>query len=66
METSRITSEDAERVEINETEVVEMIQKLRHRKTPGEDGITNEMIKYGGSKLWQETTVLIKQIVNSS
>ena len=54
METSRITPEDADRVEINETEVVEVIQKWRNRTTPGEDGITNEMIKYGGYKLWQE------------
>lgn len=66
METSRIIPENDDRVEINETEVVEVIQKLRNRKSPGEDGITNEMIKYGGPKLWQETTVLKKQIFNSS
>jgi len=66
METSRITIDDVDRVEINETEVIEAIQKLRNRKTPGEDSITNEMIKHGGSKLWQEMTVLIKQIFHLS
>ena len=62
---TRIT-EDANQVEINEIEVVEAIHKLKNHKSPGEDGITNEMIKYGGPKLWHETTVLIKQIFKSS
>jgi hypothetical protein len=62
----RSISEDANQAEINETEVVEAIHKLKNRKSPGEEGITNEMIKYGGPKLWHKTTVLIKQIFRSS
>jgi hypothetical protein len=38
---------------------------LKNRKSPGEDGIINEMIKYGGPTLWKEITVLIKQIFKS-
>jgi hypothetical protein len=50
----------------DETEIVEAIQKLKNGKSPGVDSITNEMIKYGGPKLWHETAVLIKQIFKSS
>jgi hypothetical protein len=57
---------DANQVEINETEIVELIHKLKNRKSPVVDSITDEMIKYRGPKLWHETTVLIKQIFKFS
>jgi len=47
----RTIPEEANPVEINETEVVEAIHKLKNHKSPGGDSITNEMIKYGGPKL---------------
>ena len=65
-ETPRTIPGDINPVEVNEIEIVEAIQKLKIRKSPGEDGITNEMIKQGGPKLWKETTVLIQQIFKSS
>ena len=46
IETPRTISEDINPVEANEIEIVEAIQKLKNRKSPGEDGITNEMIKH--------------------
>jgi hypothetical protein len=62
---SRDICEDLSPVEVDEREIVEAILKLKNRKSPGEDGIINEMIKYGGPTLWKEITVLIKQIFKS-
>ena len=65
-ETPRTIPGDINPVEVNEEEIVEAIQKLKNRKSPGEDGITNEMIKQGAPKLCKEATVLIQQIFKSS
>ena len=61
MEKPRIICEDNNPVEVNEREKIEVIQKLKDRKSPSEDGIINEMIKNGGPTLWKEITVLVKQ-----
>jgi hypothetical protein len=36
------------RVEVADEEVIETIRKLRNRKSPEEDAVSNEMRKYGG------------------
>lgn len=46
MEDPREICEDISPVEMNEREIVEAIQKLKNRKSSGEDGIINEMIIY--------------------
>ena len=45
---------------ISESEIHDQINKLKCKKTPGIDGISNEMIKYGRFKL----VPVIKQIFN--
>ena len=50
-------------LEVTEEEIMTTIKKLKNRKSPGEDGITNEMIKYG---LISEIVKLIKQIFQRS
>uniref|UniRef100_A0A1B0GQC6 Uncharacterized protein n=1 Tax=Phlebotomus papatasi TaxID=29031 RepID=A0A1B0GQC6_PHLPP len=44
------------RTTINEDDVELEIKKLKNRKSPGLDGITNEHLKYGGYKLTTELT----------
>jgi hypothetical protein len=36
-------------VEVSEEEVSEIAQKLKNSKSPGDDGITNEMLKQRGN-----------------
>lgn len=48
---------------ITPTTVRNNILKLKNRKSPGPDKITNEMIKYGGEELNTEITKLFQKIV---
>lgn len=45
-------------------EIQRTIRKLKNRKTPGVDGITNELIKIGRSLLTAELGVLFNKILN--
>ena len=49
-------------IEPTNDEILGVIAKLKNRKSPGEDGITNEMLKYGGKALHMEICKFIKQI----
>lgn len=49
---------------MSEAEIINAIKKLKNSKSPGEDGITKEMINYGGDLSWKATTILIRQIFN--
>ena len=53
-------------VETTDEEINNTIHLLKNRKSPGEDTITNEMIKHGGEKLHKEIIKLIKQIFQES
>lgn len=46
-------------------EVVEALKALKNRKSPGQDGIPNELLKYGGHQLTNELLKLINKIVSS-
>jgi hypothetical protein len=43
-------------------ETLGVIKNLKNNRTPGEDSITSELIKYGGRKLWNRIHQLIKTI----
>lgn len=49
-------------LEVTDQEIITIVKKLKNRKSPGDDGITNEMIKYGGERLLSEIIKLVKQI----
>lgn len=49
--------------EINIDEVTKTVTKLKNRKSPGIDQITNEMIKYGGKECWSELCKLYNKII---
>ena len=52
------TSEDSWFGSVDE-EIHATIKSLKNRNSPGEDNIINELIKYGGTPLWEEITRLI-------
>ncbi|XP_057667253.1 uncharacterized protein LOC130900571 [Diorhabda carinulata] len=41
-----------------------VIKQLKNRKSPGQDGLINELLKYGGESLAMQLTTLIKKIVS--
>ncbi|XP_057656894.1 uncharacterized protein LOC130894222 [Diorhabda carinulata] len=45
-------------------EVQAAIKQLKNRKIPGQDAITNELLKYGGESLAKQLTTLINKIVS--
>jgi len=47
---------------IDENKIDMAIKKLKNRKAPGETGISNELVKYGGSKLQEEIKKLFIKI----
>ncbi|GBP81972.1 LINE-1 reverse transcriptase homolog [Eumeta japonica] len=51
---------------IDESEVIKGIKSLKAEKSPGPDGITNEVIKTGCEHLAKPLTLLFNQILNSS
>lgn len=50
---------------IDTEEIQRTIGKLKNRKTRGVDGITNELIKYGGSLLTKELSILFNKILSA-
>lgn len=52
-------------VEVSIDEVAEAIKSLKNRKSPGQNGIYNELLKCGGQHLTEELTKLIKNILNT-
>lgn len=48
---------------ITEKAIQQATRKLKNRKTPGPDGITNEMIKYGGDALRKKLTTLYNNVI---
>lgn len=52
-------------IEITIQDVRTTVEKLKGRKAPGKDGITNEMLKYGGDSLQQELLKFVNVAVES-
>ena len=50
---------------INKTEITTTTNKLKNRKSPGPDKITNEMLKYGGDELMIELSHLYSMIMST-
>lgn len=48
---------------ITAEEVKETLKKIKNRKSPGQDGIPNELLKYGGESLVTEITSLANKIL---
>lgn len=59
-----ITDEDAE-INITEAEVEDVIKKIKNRKAPGLDGISNELLKYGNNCVTKELTKLFNKILDA-
>ena len=51
-----------ENIEIEQQDIRTALQKLKNRKSPGQDGIPNELLKYGGESLIQQLTKLTQKI----
>lgn len=54
-----------EQILITFEQVSDAVKKLKNRKTPSEDQISNELIKYGGKTLLQEITSLFRKILKA-
>jgi hypothetical protein len=53
-------------VEVNGKEVVETVMKLRNRKSPAGNSITNKILKHGGNTSTVQIKKLLKQIFLTS
>ena len=51
-----------EDIQIGTTDINAALQKLKNKKSAGQDGIPNELLKYGGQHLTEELTKLIQKI----
>lgn len=58
--------EGCEKLEISMDEMDKAIKHLKNDKTPGEDGLTNELIKAGGINLCQHICTLFNQILEEN
>ncbi|XP_030768214.1 uncharacterized protein LOC115891795 [Sitophilus oryzae] len=45
-------------VQIEAADIITSLQKLKNRKSPGQDDIPNELLKYGGQSLIQQQKIL--------
>ncbi|XP_043499919.1 uncharacterized protein LOC122522697 [Polistes fuscatus] len=50
-------------ISIDEADMRKALYGLKNRKSPGQDGIANELLKYGGERLVQELTILTQRIL---
>ena len=50
-------------VQIEAADIITSLRKLKNRKSPGQDDIPNELLKYGGQSLIQQLTSLIQKIL---
>lgn len=63
-----IQKNEPENVEINDDTTVEeqditaALRRVKNRKSPGQDNIPNELLKYGGDSLITEITSLVNKI----
>lgn len=51
-------------MKVETQDIEQALQKLKNRKSPGQDTITNELLKYGGQTLVQQLTELIQKILD--
>lgn len=64
-ETTELEGVDDTTIKITESEVIGAIKKQKNRKSPGNDELTNALIKYGGQKLANELTKLLQKIMDT-
>ncbi|XP_043498354.1 uncharacterized protein LOC122521574 [Polistes fuscatus] len=50
-------------ISIDEADMRKALYGLKNRKSPGQDGIANELLKYGGERSVQELTILTQRIL---
>jgi len=55
-----------EAIPLSKDEIEKELRSLKNRKSPGPDGISNEMLKYGGTELTLHLTQLLQQILKIS
>lgn len=57
----RVTADTEAEVRI--ADIITALKQLKNRKSGGQDGITNELLKYGDQHLVDVLTVLMKKII---
>jgi hypothetical protein len=53
------------KIELTNAEALKAIKKLKNLKSPGSDGIRNELLKYGGEILAQKINMLFNKILDN-